>query len=107
MITEEVVRFAGMPPEHERLIWCEWLERHSIDPHRVAVPGFICRDVDNYRVVYETYERDENGEVVVTIEDGMPVCYVVSTFTQLEGPPLPFPRFPVSAALGYAWRDEP
>lgn len=102
------VEFDHLPPTPERLIWCEWLRRHGIDPSHVAV-AFIERQEDTCRIVYATYE------VVYT---QVPVRPEVSPFSspstwfevpeyrieremrlvdvvfQLEAKPLPWPPVP-------------
>ncbi len=81
--------FDHYPAEPERLVWCEWLRRHSADPNRVVVPGWIERRPDTYQLAYSALsplvdgrsQLDEHGDVVLVTE-----------VVQLEGPPLPFPE---------------
>lgn len=87
-------RVLRLPPEPARLVWCDWLRRHSIDPNDVIVPGAIIRSVDLRRVVYLTMARDATGRPVV---DGDAVR-TVERVVQLESPPQPFPAAGVSQA---------
>jgi hypothetical protein len=83
------VEFGDLPPDPVRLVWCDWLRRHGIDPNEVAAPGWIERRPDTFQIVYEAY---------VLGDKGMPVwdprtrgaIRTVRVF-QMEGPPLPFP----------------
>lgn len=77
-----------LPPEHVRQPWCEWLEFHTVDPRRVAVPGRIDRLVGARQVAYLAYKRDELDRII--LEQGS-VAYVIEV-VQLEARPLPFPE---------------
>lgn len=82
--------FYSLPPEHVRLIWCEWLRWHTIDPDDVLVaPGFIEIDTDACQIRYLTHDRDKTGRVLLT-PDGQDVNKVVRVF-QLEACPSEFP----------------
>jgi len=73
----------------DREIWQDWLRRHSVDPNDVAVPGWIRRNRQQYRVEYLAYALDEHGRVRLTPDHTDAVRE--PRFVQLEGPPLPFP----------------
>lgn len=87
--------FTGLPPEHARLRWCAWFRRHTIDPDDVAVPGFVGRDSDTYRITYLAYDRDEAGRVRLRPDDPDLPATVVRV-CQLEACPS---EFPTDAAL--------
>jgi hypothetical protein len=90
VITYERAEFTRLPPEAERLEWCEWLHRHGINPSDVSVPGWIERRVPEYRVAYLAYALNERGERYPNPEKTGAVRE--ERFVQLEGPPLPFPK---------------
>jgi hypothetical protein len=102
VITYERVEFTQMPPEAERLEWCEWLRRHGINPSEVPVPGWIERRVQEYRVAYLAYALNERGQRYLNPEKTDAVRE--ERYVQLEGPPLPFPKAPGNAKL-YATID--
>lgn len=77
----------------ERLAWIEWLERLGIDPGDVAVPGRIVRDLEQRRVCWITYQRDENGQPKA-YEYELLRDYV---YVQLESVPPPFPTEAIHA----------
>lgn len=79
------------PPDTERLVWCDWLRRHSIDPNDVAAPGTILRWPAERRVSYLAYAVDADGNLIV--HDGYEVEYVEHV-VQLESEPAPFPEVP-------------
>jgi hypothetical protein len=85
----ERVEFDSMPPEPERLIWCDWLRWHGIDPNQVAVPGWIERHADARRIQYESFRTDEHGGRIFR---GDTVLRTVQV-QQLEAVPSPLPRF--------------
>lgn len=78
-----------LPPDHVRLPVCEWLRRHGINPDDVAVPGWIERQTDLYRLAYEGYICDDQGNIL--INKARDAAQRRSTYVQLEGPPLPWP----------------
>ena len=89
-VTEHRIACDGMPVDLVRLAICGWLERHSIDPSHAAVPGWIERDIDRRIVLYEDYERDAEGKVI--LQPGAKDVRRVTRTMQLEAPPLPWPR---------------
>lgn len=94
MIARE--EFDTMPPEDTRQAWCTWLRHHTIDPHDVAVPGFIEVDSDVYRISYLTYDLDDRGRrYVVPGEDRVATSVRVM---QLEARPSPLPEKAARAA---------
>lgn len=84
----DVLVFDKLPSEPVRLVMCEWLRRHGIDPNDVVVPGWIARDERTYAVRYLGFDRDA-GEIRLT-DDGKDLVRRVYR-VQLEGPPLPWP----------------
>lgn len=102
MIIYERAEFWTMPPERERLEWCEWLHRHGINPSEVPVPGWIERHVQEYRVAYLAYALNERGQRY--LNPGRTDAVREERYMQLEGPPQPFPRAPRDAKL-YATID--
>lgn len=82
--------FERLPSEPTRLIWCDWLRRHSIDPNDVAVSGEIVRDPARRTVSYEGFQRDDQGEIV--IDHARLEARRVQVVVQLEAPPMPFPE---------------
>jgi hypothetical protein len=102
------VEFSDLPPEPERLVWCEWLRRHGVDPRRVlATGGFIERREDTCQLAYAAIERvrvatppvvrftheGEPWDVVESIQVEDKLAKVEVVF-QLEAPPLPWPQMP-------------
>lgn len=84
------VEFDVLPPEPERLLWCDWLRAHGIDPKDVALPGWIERSDRNFQITFSTYARDERGRIQLNAERTEALR---STRTvQLGEPPLPFPE---------------
>lgn len=81
--------FDRIPPEPERLIWCDWLRWHTIDPLTVAIPGWIRIDFARYLIIYLSYELDESGRPKVSPDDQ--TVLLVERVVQLEARPSPFP----------------
>lgn len=65
-----------MDPD-ERDEWCEWFQRHGIDPDEVAVPGSVVADDAARRISYVAWEKGELARV--------------GRVVQLEASALPFP----------------
>lgn len=82
--------FPEPPPEHIRLVWCDWLRRHAIDPADVAVaPGWVEVDTSAYRISYLSYDHDEHGRRYFDPVAG-DMARVVRT-VQLDARPSPLP----------------
>lgn len=79
----------SFPPDWVRLPVCSWLQRHGVNPNMVAVPGWIERQPDRYRLAWESYVPDEDN-VIRLNETGDDVLRE-PRYVQLEGPPLPWP----------------
>lgn len=100
------VHFTRMPPTPERLVWCEWLRKHGINPSDVLVDFIECRE-ETYQIVYATYEIGYT-QVPVPRKPGVPIWDVVEepsyeirkemlkveVVFQLEARPLPWPPVP-------------
>lgn len=84
----DVREFDEPPPPAERLVWCEWLRRHGVDPSDVVIPGFIERRPDRYQLAYEACARNPDGSYFLSAD--RQTVRVVHVF-QMEAPPLPFP----------------
>jgi hypothetical protein len=82
--------FEQLPPEAIRLMWCDWLTHHTIDPDTVAIPGFIEIDHDAYRIAYLAFDLNENGRPFLDAsrKDAQKSVRVV----QLEARPSDFPQ---------------
>lgn len=82
--------FDRMPPEPERLAWCDWLRHHTINPHDVvATGGWVEADYDTYRITYLAYDRDEHGRKYIL--PGTEQAARSVRVLQLEARPSPFP----------------
>jgi hypothetical protein len=90
------VHFDQVPSERERLAWCEWFRRHGVNPDQVCVcPGWVERRVGAYQVAYLAYALNERGERYSNPEHTDAVREV--RVVQLEGLPLPYPKFPLTS----------
>ena len=107
----ERVVFDRMPPTPDRLVWCEWLRRHGINPSQVAV-RYLERREDTYQIVYVTWEvvysqvprRRPNiltdwmpGDPLVTRVEEYDIVREmrpIEVAFQLEARPLPWPPVP-------------
>ena len=79
-----------VPSEPVRLVMCEWLRRHGVDPHEVvATRGWIERQPAAFRLAYLAYVRDVDGAIQFDAEANS--ARVEPRYVQLEGPPLPWP----------------
>lgn len=100
-----------MPPEPERLIWCDWLKRHGIDPNQVLC-DYIERRVDRCQLAYATFQHvkvpvppvvrltvDSEPWEIEEIEIRTELRKVEVVF-QLEAPPLPWPEMPPRGGPG-------
>lgn len=47
------VTYYRPPREEERLLWCDWMRHHGIDPNEVGMFGRIVRDEVNRQISYE------------------------------------------------------
>lgn len=87
MITRR--ELTGMPPEHVRLAWCDWLRWHTIDPCDVAVIGFIEIDTDARQVRWLSYDLNDKGHKYFDPKTQRAAQSV--HVMQLEAVPSPFP----------------
>lgn len=85
----ERVDFDRMPTESERLIWCEWLRKHGVNPNDVIATGWIERRPDAYQLAYLSIELDDDGRPRYDRQRD-DFVWTERVF-QMEGPPLPFP----------------
>lgn len=81
--------FDTFPPDHVRLPVCAWLQLHGVDPMLVAVPGWIERQPDTYRLAWESYVPD--AEHKIRLNEARDDAVREPRHVQLEGPPLPWP----------------
>ena len=98
-VTKDRLEFDGFPAEPVHIALCKWLQRHSIDPNDVCVPGWIERSDRTRRVCYLTYVRDGDGRVRSDPLD-FNEPYRVVGISQLEAPPLPWPDVIRPSTLG-------
>lgn len=89
-MTAERVVLDRIPTKRDRLMWCEWLTHHGIDPDDVCVPGWIERREAERQVVWLAYSRDERGRVL--LDDGRDDVQREVHVQQLEAHPSPFPE---------------
>lgn len=83
--------FDTFPPDWVRLPVCAWLQRqrHGVDPMLVAVPGWIERQPDTYRLAWQAYVPD--AEHKIRLNEARDDAVREPRYVQLEGPPLPWP----------------
>jgi hypothetical protein len=97
-MTRDRWTYERMPAEPIRRAVIAWLRRHGVDEERVAVPGFIERQPDLYRLAWKDFARDDAGKPVWDREVDDAVRVV--RYVQLEGPPLPWPSEVTAQARG-------
>lgn len=90
---QQRLRFMRPPSRSVRETWAEWFRRHGVDPHDVALLGWIERRELDYQLTYESFERRPADGSLVKDPATAAIVMVVRVF-QLEGPPLPFPTLP-------------
>lgn len=83
------IEFDAFPPDRVRLSVCAWLRRHGVDPNMVAVPGWIERQPDLYRLGWESYVPDEDN--MIRLNEARDDAVREARHVQLEGSPLPWP----------------
>lgn len=91
-MTVRRVEWDGLPAEHERLAWCDWLTRFGIDPRDVAImPGWLEADDETQQIRFLAIVRDENGRTRLDPGDPSRIA-TVPRIVQLEAPAPPFPE---------------
>lgn len=92
-MTVRRIEWHGLPPEPERLAWCDWLTRFGIDPRDVATtPGWLEADDEARQIRFLALVRDENGRTSLDPDDPSRRLATVPSVVQLEAPALPFPE---------------
>ncbi len=85
----ERIEIDTFPPDWVRLPVCTWLRRHGVNPDMVAVPGWIERRPESYRLAWESYVPDADNKIRLNeTRDG---AAREPRHVQLEGQPLPWP----------------
>lgn len=84
--------FPSIPPEADRLVWCDWLRHHTIDPNQVvALDGFIEVDSDARQIRYLAYNLNAEGNKFVDPNNDERASMSVRVL-QLEARPSSFPQ---------------
>jgi hypothetical protein len=76
--------------EDDRRLWRRWLKTHGINPDDVSAnPCRVERHVDDCRIVYTSFKRDPEGQIMLTPD--REEVQLVDVMVQLEAAPMPFP----------------